>query len=163
MKNIEKLFNRAMKVVSKYIGKENIGKITEFYINDRLTDSWGKCAYYDDTDTYAIEINAKILDDNIPDKPVMEVFIHEILHACKGGLTHRGKWKEYAEIINHNTKYHIQAEKELDEFGLEKNAKYLVVCDKCGEKVYKNRMCKFVQHPELYEHIGCGGTFKRVF
>ena len=112
-----------------------------------------------------INISAFILSDDTKEDAVMETIIHEILHTCKGCMNHGREWKRLANIVYKKTGYKITTTSPREKFGLSEEdedvAKYVFVCEKCGQVIRRNRMSKFVRHPEWYRCGKCGGNIKR--
>ncbi len=168
MKDLEKMFDTALDIVSYVIGRENIETITRpISINRRAKSRWGSCTR-SKVGIHKIEISSRILEDSVPDDATMSTIIHEILHACKNGSGHRGQWSVYADMINRKTHYHITRTTSASTFGItvEKvninRHKYGCKCETCGKIIYKSKMTKFIKNPSVYIHRNCGGHFIRV-
>lgn len=165
MKDLNMIYEWAMDIIEKC--DIEIGTITNVTINTRAKKRWGQCKYNRSTNTYTININGDILADDVPFKPVLETMIHEILHTCKGCFNHGAEWKRMAEIVKRETGYNVTRCTGAETFGIHrepkhKEGKYVLVCEKCGKKITRERMSNFVKHPEWYSHKGCGGKFKRI-
>lgn len=163
MKDINMIYEWAMDIVEKC--DIETGTITNVTINTRAKKRWGQCRK--SGGTYTININADILADDVPYKPVLETMIHEILHTCRGCFNHGAEWKRMAEIIKRETGYNITRCTSAETFGINrepkrKEGKYVLVCEKCGKEITRERMSNFVKHPEWYSHKDCGGKFKRI-
>ena len=171
MKDLQKLVKEC-KAELNAIGIE-YGNITYVKINTRATSRWGLCRNltpsYDWEDSrFEIEISNRLLEDNVKDSATKQTIIHELLHSCKGGMTHKGKWKEYANKVNANyNQYNITrctSSKELgiDETNTKINAKYILKCSCCGNTYFHSRMSKSVKHPEWFLCGKCHGKLERI-
>lgn len=80
----------------KMIEKDNIG-CYPFTVTVEEMDQWGDV----DFQKNQIKLSSKVLKYN--DMFLKTVLIHELLHLIVGDKYHRGKWKEYAEIVNNNS------------------------------------------------------------
>lgn len=166
--NIEKMVDEALEVIAKSIGKENINPINRpITINTRAKSRWGQCTK--NVNGYTIEISNRLLNNNVPKDEVMNVIIHEIFHACKGGMSHRGMWKTYATLVNINyPQYHITRTASAEKFGLQEEQntikrQYAIKCSKCGNIHYSSKFSKSIQFPERYRCGHCGGQMVREF
>ena len=160
MKNLNKLFEQAMDIVNA-CGIET-GEIVSVTVNTRTTRRFGQCQLRGNV--YKINISAFILEDHIDTHATMETIIHEILHTCKGCMNHGREWKRLANIIYRKTGYRITTTSSRDKFGLEpkeNSAKYVFVCEECGQVIARDRMSKFVKHYDWYNCGKCGGKFRR--
>lgn len=149
MKNLNLLYEIAKSNVES-LGIE-IGDITSVVPNTRAKSRWGQCkiiknAHNWENQTFSININSRLLEDDIKDERVISVIIHEILHTCKGCFNHGENWKRYADLINDcYACYTIERTQCCDFFGISiteriESQKYKVVCGECGHIHYRNRM-----------------------
>ena len=107
-----------------------------------------------------------ILEDMVPDDAVMSVIVHEILHSCKHGGSHKGMWKIYAtQVMRKHPELVITRTTPASTFHLENTVKstkkYIVKCTQCGREYYKSRNIGCVKNPEKYR-CKCGGRIVRV-
>ena len=117
------------------------GKITKIKINTRATSRFGLCRKLKDG-TYEIEISKFLLDDETQQMALMNTVIHEVLHTCPGGMTHKGMWKTYANVINRNTNYTITRCATNEEVAMvpayealqKDSTKYEITCLHCGKQ-----------------------------
>lgn len=78
----------------------------DFKVNKRYKNRYGTAKrrynYELGCYTYTIEISAFLLDRRNDEKSVMNTIYHELLHCCPECWNdgHRGKWKEYADLVN---------------------------------------------------------------
>lgn len=149
--------------VSLYINEKLI-------VNQRAKSRFGACKKIQNStlknqtskrenSQYKIEISKALIDG--PKKFIKEVLAHEILHTTPGGYNHTGNWKRYAKLMNESYGYHIRRTNSPESLGLnlEKEklpAKYLIVCQKCGITIERNRRSKVVKQPSIYR-CKCGG------
>ena len=171
--NVENMFDEALEVVKDCIGEDKLTSriFRPIKINTRAKSRWGQCR----TTTegclfgYEIEISSRILQDGIPKNEVMNVIIHEILHACKNGMSHTGTWKSYANMVNNKyPQYHISRTVSAKSFGLQEEQnnikrQYAIKCKKCGNIHYSSKFSKSIQFPERYRCGHCGGPMIREF
>ena len=116
---------------------------------------------------YKIEFNPAMLLDSVPDYELEDTMLHELLHTCPDCWCHTGKWKRYAEIVNHAYGYHISRTGYSPECTARRDEiepyKYELLCKKCGKHVaYRKRKCDLTEFPGLYTHRNCGGDLRCV-
>lgn len=147
------------------------GRISSLEINTRARKRWGSCApVYDGRGNitgYRISINRLLLDEKIPERALKNTIIHELLHSCKGCLTHRNRWKILAEKVGRELGYDIRRVGSRDHEGIaveipSKPPKYIIRCMSCGETYARKRRSKVVDHPELYRCGKCNGKLELV-
>ena len=172
MKNAEKLFDEGLNIVYECLGQDIISR--DSFVRpitiDRAQHRWGRCRPLGNG-KYEIGLSKIILSDETPEISVMNTIVHEILHACPGGHTHKGKWKEYArKVMAKHPELKIERCTASSEFNLEpykervKKAEksYCLRCDECGHEYIRTRMSKAVKHPEWHRCGCCGGRLTRV-
>lgn len=169
MRDIEAMFDEARDVVSRVVGEENIGFIYRpITINYRAKSRWGRCECSSDRKRFRIQISYRLLSENADYDAVMSTLIHEILHACKGGQSHKGMWKTYATRVNVRfPQYNITRTTSAATFGLEMEytipeSKYEIKCEHCGKIFHRTKMSAAVQHPERYRCGVCNGKLIRI-
>ena len=133
-------------------------------INTRAKSIWGRCSYKGATKKYTIEVTSDLLESEVG---LRNTIMHEVLHACKGGMTHKGEWKKYAQMVNEKYNMDIKRtstseDKGVKEVEIEYAYKYLLRCEGCGQEFKRDRMSKFVKNPERGKCGGCGGDIKRI-
>lgn len=163
MKDYMAMFNEAMNVVEG-LGIET-GNIVDVKLNYRAKNRFGQCRRNNVLNTYELNFNYLIFDDNANDDAIMNVLIHEILHTCKDCMTHKGEWKRLANIVNANTKYNITRTNSYENFGIEKPNKekkhnYVFVCENCGQTFIRERASKFTKNYHAYRCGKCGGELR---
>ena len=149
MKDLVMLYNTAKSNVESLGIK--VGNIVSVKPNNRAKSRWGQCKiedndYYWFNRTYSININSRLLEDDIKDEKVISVIIHEILHTCDGCFNHGNRWKEYADLVNDcYACYTIERTQCSSYFGISaqeriESKKYKIKCGYCGNIFYRNRM-----------------------
>lgn len=135
------------------------GNIEKWELNYRAKRRWGQCQKKK-TGEITIQIAARLIeDDRISEKACKETMIHEILHACPDGMSHTGKWKEYAKLMNDTYGYNIKRTTSGEEKGVEnyvptrRKTQYVFMCRYCKQIVTKTRKCKFTHY---YKNYTCG-------
>lgn len=163
MKDLTKIYNECISDLKSYNIDVNI-KPT-LIVNNRAKKRWGQANYA----TCSININARLLNDDVGDFGARNCMMHELLHLITPGSGHTGEWKTLADEINKKSKgkYVIKRTSTAEEYGLKPlensdNSKYVLECNKCGLQIKRERMSNFVKHPSKYSHRGCTGKFKRV-
>lgn len=167
MKNLYRLLVECEQEL-KALGIE-YGHIDSIEPNSRAQSRWGQCRRISSPYgvRYKININQKLLQDNVEDIHVKETILHELLHTCEGGMSHTGVWKANADKVNKAYGYKIKREDSYKDKGLEapvKNVvpKYILRCTKCGATINRQRMSDVVKHPEYYRCAKCHGKIERV-
>ena len=162
MRDLNKIFMECLEEV-KNAGIEP-GKIVRVSINNRMVKKWGQCKR--NNGQYYIEISSLFLDEKNSIDGLKNTIIHEILHTCKNSFDHKQKWKEYAKIMNLKYGYNIKRTSTAEEKGIMKEslpeAKYQLICEKCGHIYNHYRMCKAIKNPEYYGCGICNGNLKRI-
>ena len=156
------------------------GIIKNVVINKRAKSRFGCCKRQGSLGIIKFQIELSEVMLCAPEKKMKQTLAHEILHTCKGCYNHSPLWKSYAEKMNRAYGYEISrtaTAKNLgitDEAYLEREkklkerkspemlaqAKYLIVCEKCGAQIPRQRLSSLVKRPYLYR-CKCGGTLKR--
>lgn len=144
------------------------GNILGISVNKRLTRAWGQCrttrkAYGEMT--HCIEIQPFLLDERVPEKTLMEVIIHEILHTCEGCQNHGREWKRLAGRINRKYGYSVERIVTKDAHdsvqGIKpdriKSVNHMVKCKSCGHVFKRNKASSFIKNPSMYR-CSCGAN-----
>ena len=169
MKDLNKLVEECKEELDK-IGIE-YGNVREVTVNTRAKSRWGQCCTEVNATNwcdkvFSINISDRLLADDVSDVATKNTIIHELLHSCEGGMTHKGNWKKLAEKVNYYyPQYNIKRCTTSEEKGIaptEKEYNYILKCEKCGHEYKHIKMCKSVKHPEWYFCSRCNGTLKRV-
>lgn len=157
MKNFLRLQDECLKELEDT--RIPVGRVEKWEINRRATTRWGQCVKKS-TGGYIIQISARLLeDDRISEKDCKTTMLHELLHTCRGGMKHTGKWKEYADILNAKYGYDIKRVTSGEEKGVENHkvkhraVKYIFKCRFCGQTISRTRACKFTRY---YKNYICG-------
>lgn len=163
MKNYMEMFNKAMDVVHD-LGIET-GNITDVKLNYRAKNRFGQCRKHNATNTYSLNFNYLIFDDDADDVAIMNTIIHEILHTCKDCMTHKNEWKRLANYVTANTEYTISRTNSYADFGLEppkreKKHNYVFYCEDCGQVFIRERSSKFTRNYHAYRCGKCGGELR---
>ena len=95
---------------------------------------------------------------------IKNILAHELLHTCPGCYNHGAKWKAYASIMNQTYGYDIRTTSTYERLGLKepekkKNIKYVVICQKCGARIFRQKKSKLITHTGQYR-CRCGGRLK---
>ncbi len=123
-----------------------------------------KIIKYEKFNTHHIEISKWVmqLNDNI----IKNTIIHELIHCIPFCNNHGSEFKKYAKYINKKLGYNIttKGNKEADylasnlEFKEENNYKYKIICQNCGQIIYRKRFNKNLINS--YKCGKCGGKLK---
>ena len=149
MKNLQEVYKECLKELDDINIK--YGNISAIYTNARFKSTWGKCRLDKKHNTYKIEINPCLLNDDISDISLKDTIIHEILHTCKNCLNHGTEWKRLANIVNKKyPQYHIKRTTSAKEKEVEHEYKYILECTLCKRRIGYHRISNAVKHPEYY-------------
>jgi len=117
---------------------------------------FGRCSKR--TDKFIIELSS--IFDQAEDKMAKQTLTHEILHTCPDSMNHQALWKSHVSKMNRAYGYKIKRTNSCENIGVEreisKNAKYIIECQSCHSKIYKDRISGVIRNPENY-HCVCGG------
>lgn len=158
---LQELFGNAIKIVND-MGFP-LEKIDPYcYVKD-FKKKWACCAYKNQVNTITV---AKTLL-TASEFDIMNTLIHEVLHATKGGHSHKGSWKARAAEINRKYGYNIKrcssaSEMDVDMATYYKRYKYLFQCQKCNHIIGKSKVCGIVREPHKFVHRNCGGSFVAI-
>lgn len=142
------------------------GKVRNWTVNTRAKARWGYCAKVA-KGLFDIQIAAALLQDEVDDQAVKDTIVHELLHTIPGCFKHTGKWKQYANTINHLLpQYEIKRGSSYEEKGLEDTRpepkyRYVLKCLQCGAEIKRQKKSAAVEHPEHYR-CQCGGRLTRI-
>lgn len=130
----------------------------------KTTKSWGNCRRT--CDGYYITVNNQLLDDDVPDKGLINTLLHELLHTIPNGMCHTGEWKKAADKVWDKLGYKIKRTNSAEEKGIsveitQRNYNYALKCEKCGQIFGYTRMSKAVQNPDRCR-CKCGGKVIRI-
>ena len=148
--------------------------ISEFRINTRAKKRWGQACKK--SGVYSININVLLLQDDCPERALLETLYHELLHCVDGCMNHGEKWQELAELVNDCYMVNItRASSDEEKLGVEYASEvrevkqqslkiFAVQCVDCGNKCTRHgmRSPQWYAHPERYQCRKCGGKLKKV-
>lgn len=149
------------------------GNITEFKINRRAKSRWGQCARKKTWDgyEYIIEVSARLLQDDAPQKGLEETLIHEIAHTCDGCMNHGSNWLAIVNRFNREFGYNVKRSDNSKEKGFTDEQikqmvasvryRHILTCEKCGHEWKYERLCKSVKMYTRYR-CNCGGNLIRT-
>ena len=149
-------------------------EIDSFVVNTRAKKRWGQACKK--SGVYSININVLLLQDDCPERALLETLYHELLHCVDGCMNHGDKWQELAELVSDCYGVDITRTSSDDEkLGVEyanevriieeQNMKtFIIQCVDCGTKTTRHgtRSPKWYVHPEWYKCSKCGGELKKV-
>lgn len=142
------------------------GRISAVNPNYRAKKRWGQTkALYNGT--YDININIRLIQDDISDESLKSTIIHELLHTCDGCMNHGEKWKRLANRVNRRYGYNIKtsstaSEKGCSDYKIERIPRFILSCNNCGCKITYYRTCKTIQNYKRYSCGRCGGDLTLV-
>ena len=121
---------------------------------------------YDRFKKHHIEISKWVME--LDDKIIKNTIIHEIIHCFPNCNNHGEEFKKYAKFINEKLGYNISrvGNKEEDYkksnllYVKQNTAKYKIVCQKCGQMYYRQRLRK--NFTKYYRCGICGGKLEFV-
>lgn len=148
------------------------GKITEFKVNARFKNTWGRCSKDCNNNTFTIMINKKLLQ-NGSDFGIKQTIIHEMIHTVDGCFNHKAKWKQIADYVNSKYNYNVKRTNTSVELGFKEDDikadyKYVFKCEKCGQLVCGRRKSKFTVNYKRFRcskeinGTKCFGTFEKI-
>lgn len=134
----------------------------EVLVNRRAKKRFGQCIFKNGV--YTIELSERLLD--APEQSCKQTLAHELIHTCKGCGNHGKLFAEYAARMNRYYGYHIKRTNSCEEMGIiqelpEKTVRYILLCEKCGVQIKRERYSGAVADPSRYR-CRCGGTLKRI-
>lgn len=136
----------------------------------------GMCTYIGTLDgipRYKITINKAYLQNSDP-QSVHDTIVHEVLHSIPGCMNHGEKWSYYArQFMTALPQFNISRCTNNEGFknylkkAMETQAKYTIICKKCGARFYKTRKSQWMDYlmrgGKCYAyHRGCGGDFEVI-
>ena len=142
------------------------GTIVRLDVNRRAKKRWGQCRT-EPGHAFSININQRLLQDDVPMKAIEETMLHELIHTCDGCMDHGAKWRAIVAKVNQAYGYNIKRansseDKMIDYAPEEPDTKYKIVCLGCGHVINRSRMSSFVKYYGNYRCSACHGKFKRV-
>ena len=109
--------------------------------------------------TYQIEISKVLLDADA--SVLKEILAHEILHSCPSSMNHGKTWKTYCQKMEKAYGYRLERTSSYEKLGIEdprgeKNYRYMIECNRCGQKIYRQRKSPLSEATNKYR-CRCGG------
>lgn len=135
-------------------------KINKVVVNSRAKRRWGQA--FSERGKCVIEISSRLVEDDVPDRPLQDTMMHELLHCVPGGQGHKGKWKALAEKCNNELGTTISRCSDYDGEIPKNDYKYRFRCKDCGQMVCRERRSKFVDNYRKYRCGVCGGKFEKL-
>lgn len=167
MKDLYEIFGECLDEIES-MGIE-VGTIKGCSINTRAKTRWGQCKKRMGNYgcEYEIEISSRLLEDEVPVQSLKNTLIHELLHTCEGCMNHGTMWKKYADIMNKQYGYNITRVNSAENLGvpIEIGAmkyKYIITCKCCGQTIRRQKMSRFVQHPNRWTCGKCNTSDWKV-
>ena len=120
--------------------------------------------------TDKIIVLSEVVLNLLGEKQAMNTLIHEIFHVIAPNSGHKGNWKRLADRFNssqYSTEYgNITRSVVQNDILREeriKNAKYIIECTACGERIHRQQLSKLIKYPEKFQHkCKDKGVFKRI-
>lgn len=125
-----------------------------------------KTIRYEKFQKHYIEISPWVIQ--LDDEIIKNTIIHEIIHCFPYCNNHGEEFKKYARYINQKLGYNISrvGNKKEDmknsniEYNENKTYNYKVICPKCGQEFYRNRLAK--DFKRRYRCGKCNGKFEVI-
>ena len=139
------------------------GKIVAIRENSRAKKRLGCCKKRDSKgQEYELEVSTLLKGQD--EKTIKEIIIHEILHTCKGCFNHGSRWHRLAEQVYRAYGYRIESTADYKRLNLEeelnKQYRYCIRCQGCGNTFFRMRAGKIVKYPDLYRCGLCNGRLR---
>lgn len=172
---------REIKDIIQTLKNLKIADITnQYYLvefnNRKNSRVLGMCTYIGTLDgipRYKITINKAYLQNSDP-QSVHDTIVHEVLHSIPGCMDHGEKWSYYArQFMTALPQFNISRCTNNEGFNnylkkaMETQAKYTIICKKCGARFYKTRKSQWMDYlmrgGKCYaHHRNCGGDFEVI-
>ena len=126
-----------------------------------------KIKKYDIFKNHHIEISKWVME--LDEAIIKNTIMHEIIHCLPYCNNHGKEFKKYATYINEKLGYNItrlgNKEEDYKKSNLEykekiNNYKYKIICNKCGQIIYRQRFRKELINN--YRCGKCGGTLRLI-
>lgn len=168
-KDINVMYRDAMDIMEDL--SIDVEIITSVRWNARLRSVWGRCIHNRRTNTYKIELNPILEDEDVSWDSAMNTMIHEVLHAHHDRFCHTGEWKRCAMLINYEyPHYNIERATTAEAKGvtdkIQSNYKYTIKCLNCGSiSKYKSntKVVRLVRNFPGSCRCTCGSTNLKLF
>lgn len=163
MKNLHRLMANAMVILDELGITYGTIKSYSTFTNRRC---WGVCKKVKgENNTYIIEINEELLDENVSYAATMNTIVHELLHAERNRMCHTGEWKRCANLVNEKyPEFNIKRCTSAYDKGVthhtyvkrNSSIKYMVICEDCGNIYYYRRKGSVINLLQKYgDSSGC--------
>ena len=172
---------REIKDITQTLKDLKIADITnQYYLvefnNRKNSRVLGMCTYIGTLDgipRYKITINKAYLQNSDP-QSVHDTIVHEVLHSIPGCMNHGKKWSYYArQFMTALPQFNISRCTNNEGFNnylkkaMETQAKYTIICKKCGARFYKTRKSQWMDYLMkggkcCAYHKNCGGDFEVI-
>jgi predicted SprT family Zn-dependent metalloprotease len=118
---------------------------------------------YEKFNKHHIEVSSWVMQLN--NDIIKNTIMHELIHCFPYCNNHGQEFKKYAKYINQKLGYNItrvgNVKEDYEESNIpyqEKQYKYKIVCEKCGQEIYRNRLSSKLL--KRYRCGKCGGKLK---
>ena len=172
---------REIKDITQTLKDLKIADITnQYYLvefnNRKNSRVHGMCTYIGTLDgipRYKITINKAYLQNSDP-QSVHDTIVHEVLHSIPGCMNHGKKWSYCArQFMTALPQFNISRCTNNEGFNnylkkaMETQAKYTIICKKCGARFYKTRKSQWMDYLMRGDkccayHKNCGGDFEVI-
>ena len=168
MRNYTQIMKDCMKELDSIHLATYSRRIISITINNRLSRSLGRCRRkYGD---FYIELAGKVARDDVDLHFIKNIIMHELVHTMPGCFNHGPEFHRIGDMVSRKLGYHIDTHETVENMeaaGVKpiiksEEAKYALVCKKCGAKIYKMRWCNALANPGNYRHTACGGDLYTV-
>lgn len=171
MKNLQSIVKKSTDILDRL--EIPYSKDVKFTVNNRAKKRLGQCKYrYNQSEgkyvAHEIQISSCLMDDDVKEELTINTMIHELIHSTLPEEGHKGKWKEYADLVTEKTGIKIERCGTKEEAEMLNNKfpakyKYKVVCQGCGKTYLFERKRKFVSYAGYYKCVDCGYRFKAFY
>lgn len=122
----------------------------EFGFNNRKLNTYGTCKTIKQNTKFLITLNLLYSQYGTIEQ-IRNTIMHEVLHSLPNGYGHKGKWKQYASIVNSKySEYHISRTSYSKEYNLalKENVipNYTLICPNCNETWRYQRKTKIISN-----------------
>ena len=117
-------------------------------VNTRARTRFGRCIRR--SGRFTIELSERMLE--APERSCRQTLAHEVLHTCPGCQNHQVRWKSYAARMNAAFGYAIERTGTAEGLGVpdRREARYKLVCERCGAELTRMKKSPLIAHPERY-------------
>ena len=131
-------------------------------VNTRAKTRYGRCTKKGNS--FVIELSSILID--APEISCRQTIAHELIHTCPGCMDHGDGFRYYASKMNNAYGYNISRTNSAEEMGvqkteIQKTAKYILKCSKCGAEIARSRYSNAIAMPSHYR-CRCGGSLTRI-